>query len=271
MAGQLTDDSELALMLARSLAQEGHYNDALVLSAYADWVNDPQTFDVGGTTARALRSVRPEMNHAQRLAAVEANASQTSEANGSLMRCSPLGIFAAGDPEHAAELARRDSRLTHPNAVCQDACAAFAAAVAVAVVTGGRENAYAAALSAVREPKVRKVIEEARSGPPANYEANMGHVVIALRNAFFQLLHAPSFEEGVVRTVMAGGDTDTNAAIAGALLGAAYGREAVPARWLRTLLCCRPLARSITSHPRAREFWPVDALDLAEAVLRSAR
>lgn len=40
-----------------------------------------------------------------------------------------------------------------------------------------------------------------------------------------------SLEDGVVETVMAGGDTDTNAAIAGALLGAVYGRQAVPLQW----------------------------------------
>lgn len=48
--------------------------------------------------------------------------------------------------------------------------------------------------------------------------------------SLWQLLHAPSLEEGVVDTVMRGGDTDTNAAICGALIGAVHGRGAIPSR-----------------------------------------
>jgi hypothetical protein len=76
--------------------------------------------------------------------------------------------------------------------------------------------------------------------------------------------NAPNFEEGVVDTVMRGGDTDTNAAICGALLGAVHGLNAVPVRWVDRLLNCRPEAgRPDVRHPRPDVFWPVDAMDLA--------
>ncbi len=64
--------------------------------------------------------------------------------------------------------------------------------------------------------------------------------MIAFRNALWQLLNAPDLEVGVVDTVMRGGDTDTNAAICGALLGAVYGLDAVPAQWLDCILNWRP-------------------------------
>jgi ADP-ribosyl-[dinitrogen reductase] hydrolase len=47
---------------------------------------------------------------------------------------------------------------------------------------------------------------------------------------------APGFEDGIRRVVALGGDTDTNAAVAGALLGATHGRAALPSAWLRVLL-----------------------------------
>jgi ADP-ribosylglycohydrolase len=99
----------------------------------------------------------------------------------------------------------------------------------------------------------------------------MGWVLTALQNAFWQLLHAPSLEAGVIDTVSRGGDTDTTAAIAGALLGAVHGRDAVPDRWRRAVLTCRPLPGTATRHPRPMEFWPVDALELAEALLAAGR
>jgi hypothetical protein len=97
----------------------------------------------------------------------------------------------------------------------------------------------------------------------------MGWVRIALRNAFYRLRHAASLEEGIVETVMCGGDTDTNAAIAGALLGAVYGESAIPRQWREAVLNCRPAAGVAgVRRPRPREFWPVDALELAEQLVR---
>ena len=118
---------------------------------------------------------------------------------------------------------------------------------------------------------MRKALEDARHGPPADYSTQMGWVLVALQNAFWQLLHAPSLEEGVVDTVMRGGDTDTNGAIAGALLGAVHGRQAVPSRWLHALLSCRPMKGSPTRNPQPQELWPVDALELAEALLLAGK
>jgi ADP-ribosylglycohydrolase len=93
----------------------------------------------------------------------------------------------------------------------------------------------------------------------------MGWVLIALQNAFYRLLHAPSPEEGIAQTIACGGDTDTNAAIAGALLGAAFGAEAFPHQWVDRLLTCRAMrATAGCRRPRPPTFWPVDCLILAE-------
>jgi hypothetical protein len=96
----------------------------------------------------------------------------------------------------------------------------------------------------------------------------MGWVLVALQNAFWQLLHAAGFEEGVTGSVQLGGDTDTNGAIAGALLGAVHGRAAVPQQWMSRVLSCRPLVGIPgVARPRPAAFWPVDALWLAERLL----
>ena len=93
-------------------------------------------------------------------------------------------------------------------------------------------------------------------------------MLIALQNAFFQLLHAASLEDGVVATVRAGGDTGTNAAICGAVLGAVHGRTVIPSQWQRMVLSCRP-APGLDGFEASRPsmFWPTDALVLAERLL----
>jgi hypothetical protein len=74
-------------------------------------------------------------------------------------------------------------------------------------------------------------------------------------------------EEALVETVGAGGDTDTNAAIAGALLGAALGRQAFPSRWVLPVLACRPMRELGAGQPRPEVYWPDDLPALAEALL----
>src|SRR5581483_11248115 len=49
------------------------------------------------------------------------------------------------------------------------------------------------------------------------------------------LAHVDDYERGVAWAISLGGDTDTNAAVAGALLGCRHGVEAIPARWLDAL------------------------------------
>jgi ADP-ribosylglycohydrolase/fructose-1,6-bisphosphatase/inositol monophosphatase family enzyme len=269
LAGQPTDDSEMALMLARSITRQGGYDPAAALDAYVHWYQSGP-FDMGGTTSAALRPAA-HSPQAERLTVVAEVARHESQANGSLMRISPLGILGARRPAEAAAWARTDSGLTHPHPVCREACAAFVVAIAAAIGGGaGPEAAWQAACAeAARggEAAVIEALAAARTGPPASFEVSQGWVKTALHNAFYRLLHAPSLEEGIIATVMAGGDTDTNGAIAGALLGAVHGRDAVPARWRRAVLTCRPLAAVGAKQARPPEFWPVDALILSEALL----
>ena len=258
LAGQPTDDTEMALALARSIVRAGGYEPAAALHAYRDW-HASGPFDVGRTTAAALGG-RPLAE---------------SQANGSLMRASPLGIFAhALPPALAAGHARADSALTHRHPACVDSVAAYVIAVAHAVRTGaGPDETYQAAVSWARSeaaPAVAEALARAASAAPECDGEHMGFVLIALQNAFYELLHAPSLEEGIVRTVRRGGDTDTNAAIAGALLGAVHGRDAIPTQWRQMVLSCRPVP-SRAALPRPLPCWPVDVYELAERLLVAGR
>jgi ADP-ribosylglycohydrolase len=259
IAGQPTDDSEMALSLARMLTKHGGYDPVQARKAYIAWL-DSGPFDCGMTVAGALRG-RPNPD---------------SQANGAMMRISPLGIFGAKfDPQLIAEWARQDAAITHPHPVCQQANALFTMAIAKAIRHGcdGRdlyEQIVTWAEDMPVDGSLLDAVRRAAEAPPADYVHQQGWVLTAFRNAVWQLLHAPNLEESVVDTVMRGGDTDTNAAICGALLGALHGREAMPGQWVESLLKCRPAAgRPDVRHPRPECFWPVDALELAERLLKS--
>lgn len=253
LAGQPTDDSELALMLARTLLADGAYLEEHIRDSYRWWY-DGGPFDIGHTIRAALQG-HPNPN---------------SQANGALMRQSPLAIWGhAMSPDELAEVVKTDTRLTHPHPVCADASAAFIVALAAVIREGlDARQAYQRALAwCTSHGAAESVVGALRAAVdiPPDFGHNQGWVLVALQNAFHVALHAPSFEQGMVATVMGGGDTDTNAAIAGALLGAIHGAPAVPPQWRQAVLTCRPQAGLSQVHqPRPRAFWPVDALQLAE-------
>ncbi len=257
IAGQPTDDSEMALLLARMLVDHGRYDPKEARKAYIFWL-DSGPFDCGTTVAGGLRG-RPNPD---------------SQANGAMMRISPLGIFGANhDPESVAEWARQDAAITHPHPVCQQANALFTMAIAHAIRQGcDSRDLYEQIVTWAEDMKVDGsllvAVRGAAESPPADYVHQQGWVLTAFRNALWQLLHATNLEEAVLDTVMRGGDTDTNAAICGALLGAVHGRNAVPGQWVDSLLNCRPAAgQPNVRRPRPECFWPVDALVLAERLI----
>jgi ADP-ribosyl-[dinitrogen reductase] hydrolase len=290
-AGQPTDDSEMALLLARTLITHPSYEQEAAAAAYARWFHGwthPDSlepcahrgcppFDFGSTTRRALGAIDAAAVQAHQAAATaQESANPESQANGALMRASPVGIWGASrDPAEVAAAARRDAQLTHPHPVCQDASAVYTVAIAAAIrdaLGPAQTHSYAVEWGEANaiESSVLGVLRQAASGPPSDFQTQQGWVLIALQNAFFQLLDANTLETGVVATVRSGGDTDTNAAICGALLGAVHGRRAIPAQWQRMILSCRPApGLSGFAKPRPAMFWPTDALILAERLLAS--
>ena len=267
-AGQPTDDGELALALARSLIQQGGLNPSDTAQRYVDWLRS-EPFDVGNTTRQAL--LGPLRQPALAVdEACRAHASTSSQANGALMRVAPIGIAAHGHPSLAAHWARQDALLTHPHGVCQEANAAYAAAIAVGVSGADRQAMLDAALAVLLPSTegdvVKQVLVAAAAGErPDDYQRQMGWVLIALQNAFYHLLADNTVGHALNETIRQGGDTDTNACIAGALIGAADGIVRLDWAQLGPLLSCRAHPQSL--RPRPMACWPDDAGVLAQRLL----
>lgn len=283
LAGQPTDDTEMALALARSILESPGYDQEAAACAYADWL-DSHPFDLGYTTRTALQPALKARKNGGRVAAAACTAAAIdsgSQANGSLMRISPLAVWGYRLPDQElARQARLDAVLTHANPICGDAGAVYCLALAKALQgRKDREGIWRETLAWGRENGIEQTVlsalEAAGSAPPADFLDRGGWVLLALQNAFYRFLHAGSPEAGIVETVRSGGDTDTNAAIAGALLGAFFGAESFPVSWRDKVLSCRPCEVEprpgspfpTSSRPRPSLYWPVDLPILAERLL----
>lgn len=208
-AGTWSDDTSMTLATCDSIRACGRVDVDDMRSRFRAWIDgsayaiDGVVFDYGSTTARAL-------------AAEAGRAGERDNGNGSLMRIAPLAFTDATDDE-----VRAVSAITHAHRVSTEACVDMVR-VMCALAAG------ASPAEAVPDVDVLLAASEKdlRSG---------GFVRDTYCAALWCLAVSGSYGECVLRAVNLGDDTDTTAAVAGALAGIAYGIEGIPGEWLSEL------------------------------------
>ncbi len=237
-AGSTTDDTAMARNLMRSLAERGDLDLDDLVRRHVEWLaSDPP--DVGALTGRVLRRVARGEDAATVAREVwEQRGPEVSAGNGSVMYCAPLGLAYAHRPERLPELAPALSALTHYDGRCRTAV--LAVTLAVAALARGEPVADAAegALGAVQDleggEELGFLVGALGSTRPID-GPDQGFCLFAAAVAFQALLRGGDAGTELVRVVALGGDTDTNAAVAGALIGARDGAAGLPAGWLARL------------------------------------
>ena len=254
--GQITDDGELTLALLGAIT--GNDNETAVdidrvARAFCDW-HRSRPFDMGSTCGRAFASLAAVPT----AAAMRANAerfSALSEANGALMRATPVpAVLHRLSNDRVADVARRAAGLSHPNPVCLETAALYSVAIAHLIRTASEDKAAraAGAVALVEElaaawdapPAVRAWISD--SARPLEAidccRVNIGHVKHGFTLALHFLRACSGYEDAVRETLARGGDTDTNAAIVGGMIGALHGRGGIPAYMLDPVMRFDPTA-----------------------------
>jgi ADP-ribosyl-[dinitrogen reductase] hydrolase len=234
--GHWTDDTAMARNLCRSLVERGQLDAGDVLRRHLDWLaTDPP--DVGNLTRRVLGGIRDGVpDAAERY--VSERGPEISAGNGSVMYCAPLGAFRATRPELLLEEAPALSAITHWDERCRTACLAVTLAVAALVRGDGYREAVEHAVRSVLDreggEELEYLVGEAGRARPID-GPDMGFALFTAGIGLQLAVAGGSFEEGVRYVVSLGGDTDTNAAVTGALLGARHGRGGLPPAWLEKL------------------------------------
>ena len=235
--GTTTDDTAMARNLIGSLiAHDGRLDPADVLVRHVAWLTTGPP-DIGNLTRRVLSAARDGAADAAR-EYVEQRGPEVSAGNGSVMYCAPLGVAYAGRPEGLFEAAPALSAITHWDERCRTACLAVTLTVAALVRGGAPREAVVRAVGAVggREgaEELEELVDTAGLARPID-GPDQGFVFFTAGVALRTAAGAPSFEDGLRTVVGIGGDTDTNAAVTGALLGAVHGRTGLPEAWLARL------------------------------------
>ena len=219
LPGQVTDDTDMTLCVARAIAERGGWDLAAIADRFARWLSgNPR--DVGATCRRGILKYIETGR-------TEAPPNERDAGNGAAMRVAPVALYTLGDEELLARLAVSQARITHHHPLSDAACVTVGKMIQRAIlgtpVPGLRAEADALA---ARHPEFR--FEE--SGGDAT-----GYVPDTLRTVFDAFFTTAGFEECLVKTVNRGDDADTTGAIAGAIAGAHYGLSGIPLRWRKAL------------------------------------
>lgn len=159
-----------------------------------------------------------------------------TQPNGALMRCAPVALRYAHDPEDLNRRTAATCAVTHYAPGAQWSCILVNAAIAM-LLRGGQPRRDDLTLAASQDGAPADLIAWTLAipediGERIAEERVSGHTYLCMQAALWCLDCSDSLEEALIRIVNAGGDTDTNAAVAGAVLGARHGVTAIPQRWL---------------------------------------
>src|SRR5437867_1228653 len=228
--GEWTDDTAMALLLAESIAERGLLDTADLARRYIEWANDDPR-GIGAITRAALQGGKDEEAVRAKAKAAHERSGLTA-GNGTIMRCAPIGL-AARTQQEATKAAHADASLTHFDPAASRASAALCAAIHA--ISDQTDPVNAAAAEVGDHPRLSLVLEavQARHEKPIRSVAGSpeaGTCWATLGVALFGLTNFESYESGVLWAIALGGDTDTNAATTGALLGARDGVDSIPER-----------------------------------------
>ncbi len=265
--GTWSDDSSLALSTAESLL--AGYDPADMMRRFHAWLTTgamtphDEVFDVGIATRAAIaRFARGEPADAW------GGRGERDNGNGSLMRIAPLAC--AVHRLNVATIVGRSvevSALTHAHPRSTLCCAYLSLLMRGLLGGQGLVDAMAAAASDLRpyvpvheREALRRVLDGSVLMAPREAIQGSGYVVHCLEASLWAAARAADYRHAVLLAVNLGDDTDTTAAVTGAICGAMYGTRAIPEGWLAALvrgprvrelaeqLAARVLEESLTRH-----------------------
>lgn len=217
--GAVTDDTQMALCIARAIISCQGWSREAIASNFAVWLKS-RPVDCGDTCRKGIRSYM--LN-----GILEVPYNEWDAGNGAAMRMMPVALFSLPDRELLKKYALEQAHLTHNNEISDSACLYLG------------EVLHLALLGAEKSKIRRKVDELIEYHPKFTFTPYRGlatgYVVDTMQTVFHWFFKGKSFEECMVGTVNQGADSDTTGAICGMLAGAYYGMESIPPRWLKKL------------------------------------
>ena len=229
------DDLAQAVILAEAIVEHDTLRNEDLAARLMKWF-ESNGRGMGGQTRAVINALRRGVLPSEAARLVWERDSGSPAGNGAVMRCAPVAMRWRNDGAMLLQETEHSVLVTHHDPRC--VWSAYAVNLAVAAALDGRiatieEIAGALEQTDVGPHTLRAVRSVSGRGlEPLQLDGpSIGFTLKAMQVGLWCLEHASDFEESLVSVIHAGGDTDTNGAVAGAILGAVHGATAIPTRW----------------------------------------
>jgi len=217
--GQVTDDTEMALCIARAIVENQGWSAEAIARNFSVWLKS-RPVDCGDTCRKGIRAY---ILHGT----LEVPPNEWDAGNGALMRIAPVALFSLPDSELLKKYSVEQAHITHNNPLSDAACICVGEMLHLAICGASRTR--------LRRQADGLVARFPTFGFEPYRGLATGYVVDTLQTVFHWFFRGKTFEECVVGTVNQGADADTTGAICGMLAGAYFGMEGIPRRWLKKM------------------------------------
>ena len=217
--GQVTDDTEMALCIARAVEKNQGWSPEAIAQEFASWLRS-RPVDCGDTCRKGIRAYILQGR-------LEAPYNHWDGGNGAVMRVLPAALLSLPDHQLLKKYALEQARLTHHQNLSDAACIAVGSLLHLALQGFSKAR--------LRKEVDALVVRHHQFGFDPYRKLATAYVADTLATVFHYFFKGRDFEECLVGTVNQGADADTTGAICGMLAGAYYGREALPRRWLKKM------------------------------------
>lgn len=233
--GDWTDDTDMMLCIADAVIEDKGVNLQNIARHFKTW-SQGEPMGIGENTYKVLSIADYVEKPLDVSKKVWEMSKCQSAANGGLMRTSVVGLF----PKQVKLCAESICKLTHFDSRCVGSCVIISELIH-ALVFGKQLPNYWTLINTAQCYDERIVDYMSLAWHEMDITAlmddeYMGYTLVTLSVALWAYWHAQSFEDGLLKVVNAGGDADTNAAVACAVLGAKFGFDAIPESYVNGLL-----------------------------------
>jgi len=227
--GQITDDTEMTLCLARSIVACKKLDYADIAKRYVAWLDD-SPIGAGKTCTTAITRIKEGIPWHE---AANTELGRNSLGNGAVMRCAPIALYAWTDDRIRAKAGYAESTITHLHHDCYLSTNVVTHIIASLLRGDDKKSAFRKCLLQDWTDLSRTLMSRYARIPTLT-DADIktsGEVKDTVESAIHCLLSTDTLETAIIKAANAGGDADTRAAITGAFAGAHYGASAIPSRW----------------------------------------
>lgn len=246
--GSWTDDTDQMLCIFDSLLESKTVDILDIARRLYQWAENGG-MGIGRTVYSVLYSKDFLDNPHQAAKIIWERSGQQAAANGGIMRTSILGVWQYQNQDLVKQNTEVVCKITHYDPRCIGSCIAIT--LAISALLQGEEDIKEIFNIITRNVKdydaeIIEYLKIAQKGKLEDFKLDeglnpdepdrIGYTLKAMGAALWTLKHAECFDKGLLAVIYEGGDADTNAAVAGSVLGARFGFSNIFEHWIENLL-----------------------------------